>query len=315
MRNGAGMSEPMTSVEIEDVLSSIRRLVSDDLRPAAAAPGSAAAPATRSGDPAEPAAAADKLILTPALRVVAEPAPMGQMVAGLGAAVDARPEEWESETGDAAPDEIAEAPAGALAPPPRARLHLAEAMRVDPAAPPEADEGEGDEPWPALAAEAAAEPVPAPAAAGPLIDRLVDVMAEEILARTETTDDVLPAAAAPDVPGWAQEGEDDPAEPEPAAAMVEPDIAWADAAEAEALEELSDAGPAAAAPHPQDASYLQDDYGLPPGLALDEEALRDLVRELIVEELQGPLGERITRNIRKLVRAEIARALAADQLI
>lgn len=43
---------------------------------------------------------------------------------------------------------------------------------------------------------------------------------------------------------------------------------------------------------------------------LDEEALRDLVRDIIREELQGTLGERITRNVRKLVRAEINRALA-----
>ena len=34
------------------------------------------------------------------------------------------------------------------------------------------------------------------------------------------------------------------------------------------------------------------------------------VRDIIREELQGALGERITRNVRKLVRAEIARAMA-----
>ncbi len=48
-------------------------------------------------------------------------------------------------------------------------------------------------------------------------------------------------------------------------------------------------------------------------ISYNEEVLRDLVRDLIREELQGDLGERITRNIRKLVRAEIARALAAGQ--
>ena len=47
-----------------------------------------------------------------------------------------------------------------------------------------------------------------------------------------------------------------------------------------------------------------------PELTYDEEVLRDLVRDLIREELHGGLGERITRNVRKLVRAEIARALA-----
>ena len=49
------MSEPLSSTEIEDVLSSIRRLVSDDI-----------APQRQS----VVAAAGDKLILTPALRVV-----------------------------------------------------------------------------------------------------------------------------------------------------------------------------------------------------------------------------------------------------
>ncbi len=44
---------------------------------------------------------------------------------------------------------------------------------------------------------------------------------------------------------------------------------------------------------------------------LDEDALRDLIRDIIREELQGVLGERITRNVRKLVRSEINRALAA----
>jgi len=47
---------------------------------------------------------------------------------------------------------------------------------------------------------------------------------------------------------------------------------------------------------------------------LDEEMLRDLVAELVREELQGALGERITRNVRKLVRAEVQRALAARDL-
>lgn len=42
---------------------------------------------------------------------------------------------------------------------------------------------------------------------------------------------------------------------------------------------------------------------------LDEEALRDMVTEIVRQELQGALGERITRNVRKLVRREIHRAL------
>jgi len=46
---------------------------------------------------------------------------------------------------------------------------------------------------------------------------------------------------------------------------------------------------------------------------LDEEMLRDLVSEMVREELQGELGDRITRNVRKLVRREIQRALASRE--
>ncbi|MEM6634336.1 MAG: hypothetical protein AAF667_00465 [Pseudomonadota bacterium] len=51
----------------------------------------------------------------------------------------------------------------------------------------------------------------------------------------------------------------------------------------------------------QDAEDDQDD------LVLDEMALRELVAQIVREELKGPLGERITRNVRKLVRREIFR--------
>lgn len=45
------------------------------------------------------------------------------------------------------------------------------------------------------------------------------------------------------------------------------------------------------------------------GPTLDEEMLRDMVKEIVREELSGELGERITRNVRKLVRREIHRAM------
>ena len=46
---------------------------------------------------------------------------------------------------------------------------------------------------------------------------------------------------------------------------------------------------------------------------IDEEMLRELVAEIVRQELQGALGERITRNVRKLVRREIHRALSAAE--
>ncbi|MGC9419232.1 MAG: hypothetical protein ACP5EN_09720 [Rhodovulum sp.] len=49
-------------------------------------------------------------------------------------------------------------------------------------------------------------------------------------------------------------------------------------------------------------------------MVLDEEMLRELVADIVREELQGRLGQRITLNVRKLVRREINRALAMRDL-
>ena len=38
-----------------------------------------------------------------------------------------------------------------------------------------------------------------------------------------------------------------------------------------------------------------------------------MVSQMIREELQGEMGERITRNVRKLVRREINRVLSAQE--
>lgn len=45
-----------------------------------------------------------------------------------------------------------------------------------------------------------------------------------------------------------------------------------------------------------------------------DDELRELVREIVRSELQGELGQRITRNLRKLVRREINNALAVQEL-
>ncbi|WP_417806734.1 hypothetical protein [Thioclava sp.] len=49
-------------------------------------------------------------------------------------------------------------------------------------------------------------------------------------------------------------------------------------------------------------------------LPIDEDALHALVSDLIRKELQGVIGARITRNVRKLVRREIQRALVSRDL-
>ncbi|WP_133122530.1 hypothetical protein [Yoonia maricola] len=67
-----------------------------------------------------------------------------------------------------------------------------------------------------------------------------------------------------------------------------------------AIENLSDADQGALA-----ASVMS---------GFDEEALRALVVEIVHDELGGELGERITRNVRKMVRREINRVLTSREM-
>ena len=55
------------------------------------------------------------------------------------------------------------------------------------------------------------------------------------------------------------------------------------------------------------------DEALPAG-ALDAEAIREIVAEVVRQELAGALGERITRNVRKLVRRELRAMMAGEEL-
>lgn len=287
------MSEALSSSEIEDVLSSIRRLVSDDLRPST----------VRTGQPApRPADEAEKLLLTPALRVVQaenaaaadEPRPIDDVVATVSAGVAQQADDWESETGDSLPDTGAEAPMAEVwtdAPTVDAYAEPVSFIYVDKPA----------------AAEAEAVEV-AQDAEGDAVDVVASGAAEE---------------AVP-LPGWAQsptgEEEDQPRADPWAGGTVEPDRAWADEAEAEVLQELTGAQagrvgeqpPRQAEPdHSSPDADFPDDAPLP----VDEAMLREIVRDVLREELQGRLGERITRNIRKLVRAEIARVMASEDLL
>ncbi|PTX04187.1 hypothetical protein [Pararhodobacter aggregans] len=103
------------------------------------------------------------------------------------------------------------------------------------------------------------------------------------------------------------------AEPATAAATVavaDPPASVEPAPEAPAMTDAPAAEPAADL-----ADYLHaaanDDAALPgeDEAFLDEETLRLLVAQIVREELKGQLGERITQQVRKLVRAEIAKAL------
>lgn len=83
---------------------------------------------------------------------------------------------------------------------------------------------------------------------------------------------------------------------------VQPD----EAAEIPALDQSEDS---AADQVDEGGNLLADDEA-----TLDEESLREMVGDLVRQELQGVLGERITRNVRRLVRREIQRAMAMRDL-
>lgn len=344
------MSGPMTSGEIEDVLSSIRRLVTEDLRPAAKAPLPLRA---------EP----EKLILTPALRVVSPagaeaadgapdlaktvvaanpgPAPAADPEAAE-AAPEAAPETAPETAPEAAPETSAETAAETAPPPAEAAADDVPRLLASIAAATDAAGGPAAEPWesetgdawsaaPAAAADLLVFPRPAPASDP---DEAVD----DATAPAEPEPEVLDhAPAEPEVLGDAPAGASREAvEALSDAAWHMPEASFAPVDDAQVADEapdpwaeevLDDPIPAAqddevatdlhfarqsaraaqAGPAQVEEGFLLDDADDP----YDSEALRDMVREIIREELQGTLGERITRNVRKLVRAEVNRALTA----
>lgn len=299
------MSDPLSTSEIEDVLSSIRRLVSDDLRPSSRPVGA----------PVPAAEEASKLLLTPALRVVQtetapEPRGIDDVLAAVSAGVDQQAhEDWEPETGDASMM-AAEAPIEAAiwedvppiedyaAPVAFVSTRVKETAEAPAAlSPSPAEESEAE-------AVAAAGSQDAEQAAFPVEVALAETF--EFVVQSPSDADALP--------GWAQsQGADDEdrARPDPVVSgTVEPDPVWADAAEAAVLQELQGARPAS----PQAAEADDDLDGDVAEVPVNEAMLREIVRDVLREELQGRLGERITRNIRKLVRAEISRMMAAEDL-
>lgn len=109
----------------------------------------------------------------------------------------------------------------------------------------------------------------------------------------------------------------------PAWERVEPAAAIPDAASPVGGAQEEDVAPDTAAPDEEDVApdastpdEQEDSTAEAPETegVIDEAALRELVAQIVREELQGKLGERITRNVRKLVRREIHRALTAQDL-
>ena len=321
------MSEPMSSGEIEDVLSSIRRLVSEDLRPVSKGTGAA--------KPAIPEAG--KLLLTPALRVVStqEAAPKAAPAAPKAEKpLEAVEESLIEETLElSAPDlsaddrdaraSLAPGAASNAAPKTAPKTAPGAASRVRADAPadedwlPESNEDEAAFPGWAAAPQGGAK---AGAAEAPSdITRVVSEIAAGVADAEDDwepeTGDSPVASMAWQAPEWVEEAElveesqaakkalSDQAE---AAAVAEIAARAAQAeAEAQAKAKAEATKPAASDSAPEEDIFAEDEG------YFDETVLRDLVRDLIREELSGTLGERITRNVRKLVRAEINRALTA----
>lgn len=327
------MSDPMLNVQIEDVLSSIRRLVSEDLR----------ASARREQD-TRPAAAeeesqADKLVLTPAFRVDPEPqrAPWELATPEAEAAPDETGADaaWEAEVADLR---------AFVRPAPAADAPAAPAEEIaDEAWEEEAALGAGPGPAPGLpdepgltadlAMEADARP-PLPTLAS-----LEDTLAE-LEAAVAGLDAGITAGeeGAEDVGGEIKEAAAEAVLPEEDGRPEKADLAGPlpedapEGDEAAATEESADAAPGVApslrrlhladardpapavAATPEGAGEEAAEIFSDAEEVFDEAALRGLVAEIIRQELQGELGERITRSVRKLVRREIGRALASREL-
>ena len=166
-------------------------------------------------------------------------------------------------------------------------------------------------------------------------DPVSDPVAEPDLGPEAATDvaQSTPSFTTPDTPAEAQEWEDaGPAAPvfaarrSATATPVELEEAMQSEPEMPASEipaseipagDIPGAKPAIAASaadigtdHETPADTLTSDEAA----VIDEEMLRDLISEIVRQELQGALGERITRNVRRLVRREIQRALSAHDL-
>ncbi len=243
------MSDPVTNVELEDVLSSIRRLVAD-----------------RDAPPPRVSPEPDRLLLTPALRVAEEAEFRADMPLPLApwAANDPLP--------IAEAERLSDDAAGAVA---RLAAQIEAAVTVQDSE----FEPDGSEDVPVM--DWSAPPADdAPVFRSRLQEaglRLVDV----------APDDPVFLHRAADAPmAGVDEGADDLAE----------DLRFSHAGR---LEDDPDAG-------------FDPLFG--PQTVIDEALLRQIVTEVVRQELQGTLGERITHNVRKLVRREIYRVLDSERL-
>lgn len=138
------------------------------------------------------------------------------------------------------------------------------------------------------------------------VSESAEPLAEEALMNEAAADEALNAEA---VTVEAEVAETD-VSGEAVAEEISQDVLPAVSTEAETAEpEVAEPGELAEveATEATDAEAL----AVPP---MDEEKLRELVAEVVRQELRGALGERITRNMRKMVRREIYRTVSSRDL-
>ncbi len=331
------MSDPVSNAEIEDVLSSIRRLVSNGQHEK---PESSATVVEKTDD---------RLVLTPALRVddsdsAQERAPDPFEAGGAGdvaeydsheshapdtdAEAAESPEPDEADYDHAPADEPADGPQDSAA-------DDTEVENRDAADRPD-ENGDSAEPMTAehrdsdenASDEVTCDDGPDAWDGGeggniaPLEDRIAEVEAAVAARHDEWEpdgDSTDPYSGSEVTPmaweDYASEPQDEAEEPDPApevATLVLDREGWqAGAEQAEDVDTDRNAPEAGEDHRDSDESgrglWFEDDA------VIDEEALRDMVSEIVRQELQGALGERITRNVRKLVRREIHRALTSQE--
>ncbi len=147
------------------------------------------------------------------------------------------------------------------------------------------------------------EPTSEPAEAGvedPIEEAVAQVieaedgLAWEAVGPEDTPEDVPEVEAEGDAVDAAAEAEGDPFDAEAEESRAE---AAEEATGEETLAEVAPLYPEAVPMPPEEEAVL------------DEAMLREMVAQLVRDELQGTVGERITHNVRRLIRREIARAL------
>lgn len=277
----------MSSVEIEDVLSSVRRLVAEDMRPKPLG--------AKAGGKSEPGKIAT-LILTPAQCVV-----KGKP-----------PEEWVDENSKPA------------------RLTLTRAMAA-----PAAGLGQTDEPpkrrsrprmtaVPGGLAKAQSHPDSTETASRRMnlsaaLNAIRDAVDEEL-----EDWEAEPEQRAVDETTWSDDEWRALSDlPKPGKTEIRPDEGDLAARRGALVAGLTDVEIGESA-SPQEtrlktgpvaeANGEDQPSGKPAPVSGEGDELRDMVREILREELQGLLGERMTRNMRKMVRSEIARAMTMRDL-